>query len=64
MDSRDKRIDSEAAALWQALYGEPPAGRSGDDMLQLALQRLPDVSYQRLSSPYLRRTEMSWPKGR
>ncbi len=63
MSARDQRIEAEAAALWRELYHEaPPAEAEGGEMLDLMLRRLPAVSYDRLNSPFLRRSAMSWPK--
>lgn len=63
MSSRATRIEAEAAALWRELYDEaPPIEADGADMLDLMLRRLPPVTYERLSSPYLGRSAMSWPK--
>ena len=64
MSARDQRIQSEAAALWRELYEEaPPAQADGGEMLDLMLRRLPPpAGYNRLHSPYLRRSTMSWPK--
>jgi hypothetical protein len=66
MSSRQKRIEAEATALWRELYKDaPPAhGAGAGDILDLMLRRLPDVSYERLNSPYLRRNTMAWPKRR
>ena len=63
MSSRKKRIETEAADLWRELYDEPPpASADGSEMLDLMLQRLPPSSYDRLNSPYLRRSNLSRPK--
>jgi len=52
---RDQRIYHEAAALWRALYGEPPpAAADGPAMLEAITRGLPDVNYDRLRTPYLR----------
>jgi len=66
MSSRQKRIEAEAVALWRELYNEvpPPPATGAGDILDLMLRRLPDVSYERLNSPYLRRGAMAWPKRR
>ena len=65
MSSRKQRIEAEAKALWTELYDEPPPARAdGGEMLELMLSRLPDVSYERISSPFLRQSQMSWPKRR
>ena len=63
MSSRKQRIKAEAASLWRELYDEtPPASAEGTDMLEIMLERLPPASYDRLSSPYLRQSALSWPK--
>jgi len=63
MSSRKQRVQAEADALWRELYDEsPPASAEGADMLDMMLKRLPAVSYERLSSPYLRPSGLSWPK--
>lgn len=64
MSARDKRIKAEAAAMWRELYHEePPARMDGTKMLELLLSRLPPATgYERLNSPHLRRSAMSWPK--
>jgi hypothetical protein len=61
MSSREERIQAEAAALWRELYNEPPPA---GDVLEVMLRRLPDVSYERINSPYLRPSGLSWPKNR
>lgn len=64
MRTRDQRIRAEAAALWRELYHEdPPARIDSTKLLELMLGRLAPVGgYERLTSPHLRRTAMSWPK--
>ena len=64
MNGRKTRVDTEAAALWRELYDEPPPAADGRDVLGLMLQRLPAPRYERLSSPWLRRKQLSWPKSR
>ena len=56
MQTRDSRIHAEAVALWQALYGQqqPPPEAKGRDLLDLVTRRLPEESYVRLRSPFLR----------
>jgi len=63
MSSRKQRVEAEAAALWRELYHEAPPDLDGGDMLEILLARLPPTSYDRLSSPHLRRAGISWPKG-
>lgn len=63
MSSRKQRIKAEAATLWRELYDEaPPASAEGSDILDMMLSRLPPASYDKLNSPYLRRSNLSWPK--
>jgi hypothetical protein len=63
MSSRKQRIQAEANTLWRELYDEaPPQGADGSEMLDMMLRRLPAASYERLNSPYLRASSMSWPK--
>ena len=62
MSSRKQRIDAEAAALWRELYDEAPPRADGGEMLDLMLNQLPAVSYERINSPYMRASAMSWPK--
>lgn len=64
MSSRNQRVKAEAAALWREVCDEPPpASVEGVDLLDMMLKQLPPVSYERLNSPYLRRSAISWPKG-
>jgi hypothetical protein len=63
MNNRKQRVKAEAAALWVELYDEaPPVSAEGGEMLDMMLDRLPPASYDRLNSPYLRRSTLSWPK--
>jgi len=64
MNSRARRIRAEAAVLWRELYHEPaPLGIGGGQILKLILMRLPELRYERLSSPFLRPSpELIWPK--
>jgi hypothetical protein len=62
MSARKKRIESEAAALWRELYHEAPPAMDAGEMLEQMLSRLPTASYERLNSPFMRRSAMSWPK--
>jgi hypothetical protein len=63
MDSRKAKIQAEARALWRELYDEPPPA-DGGQMLDLMLSRLPEVGYERLNSPHLRRSRLSSWNGR
>jgi hypothetical protein len=60
---RDQRIAAEAAALWQALYGEPPPLMTdGVTMLDVALRSLPDMTYERLRAEQLRPGDITFPR--
>jgi hypothetical protein len=62
MNSRDERIQQEAAALWRELFGEPPPiTADGAMMLDAIMKSLPDKSYDRLRSPFLRPAAISGP---
>jgi hypothetical protein len=59
---RDERVEAEAGALWRELFGEPPPIRAdGAMMLDIIMRSLPEKSYERLSSPYLRPTQIALP---
>lgn len=63
MPGREQKIYEEAAALWRQLYGEaPPASADGRDILSLILGHLPNADYERLETPHLRRSEITFPK--
>jgi len=63
MSTRAARIEAEAAALWRELYGDsPPAEADAAEMLDIMLQRMPAITYDRLSSPHMHRSAVSWPK--
>ncbi len=65
MTSRDERIAEEAAALWRELFGDaPPPDADGADLLELLTGSLPDLSYDRMRSPYLRPSMITGPRGR
>jgi hypothetical protein len=60
MDSREARIKAEASALWWELAHEPPpAHAEGPELLEMMLNRLPEVGYEHLISPHLRRSGLS-----
>jgi hypothetical protein len=62
MNARDQRIHDEATALWRELYGQPPPIRAdGATMLDVNMRSLPEVSYDRLRSPYLRPSTLTGP---
>ena len=63
MSTRDERIAEEAAALWREVFGgAPPPGADGAAMLGVITGALPDLSYDRLRSPYLRPSLISGPR--
>jgi len=63
MSGRDERIYQEAAALWRELHGDAaPAPTDAETLLQMITVSLPDVSYDRLCSPYLRPATITGPK--
>lgn len=63
MDGREQRIYEEAAALWRELFSEPPPTRSdGQTLLDAIMKSLPERSYERLSSPYLRPSQIKGPR--
>jgi len=60
---REDRIYEEAAALWQQLYGEPPPNEAGGaELLGLIVGGLAETDYNRLQSPHLRPTNITFPK--
>lgn len=60
---REQRIAAEAAALWQALYGEPPPiATDGETMIRVALSSLPEQSYDRLRPEQLRPANITFPR--
>jgi hypothetical protein len=62
MESRDKRIYDEAAALWREVYGKPPPVRvGGPRLLEIITHDLHAVEYERLRSPYLRPSTIAGP---
>ena len=63
MDGRDIKIQEEAAALWRQLHGDaPPEGADGAALLDLIMGGLPAPQYERLSNPYLRPSNIAFPK--
>lgn len=62
MDGREDRIYDEAAALWREVYGEPPPIRAdGGMMLDIIMRSLPTMGYDRLRSPHLRPSNLTFP---
>jgi hypothetical protein len=65
MSGRDAKIYREAAALWRELFGEaPPTAADARSILEMITRRLPESSYERLRSPHLRASSITWPKRR
>jgi hypothetical protein len=63
MTGREDRIYEEAAALWREVFGEPPPIRAnGETLLDVLLKALPDRSYERMASPYLRPSQITGPQ--
>jgi hypothetical protein len=59
---RDERIYEEAAALWRQLYGAPPPPGDGAAILGWIVGHLPDPSYERLTTPHLRPSNITFPR--
>jgi hypothetical protein len=65
METREDPIYQEAAALWLALFREPPpAEASGSTLLDIIARRAPIATYERLTSPHLRPATITGPKKR
>ena len=63
MSGRDDRIYQEACALWRELYDDaPPTGADGATILDMITGKLPQSRYDRITSPYMRPTTISYPK--
>lgn len=63
MNGRDDKIYQEAAALWQELHGEPPpADVDAARVLDLLLGAMPESGYERLASPHLRPSNITFPR--
>ena len=63
MTGRDDKVYAEAAALWRALHDSPPpADADGAMMLDMLLCDLPDTRYERLSTPHLRPSAITFPR--
>lgn len=62
MIGREQMIYDEAAALWRELFHEPPpAWADGSAMLDVIMKSMSDESYARLSSPFLRASQIAGP---
>ena len=65
MKTRDERITEEAAVLWRAVFGQPPPPKAdGAAMLGMITGGLPEIAYDRITSPYLRASQIAGPKRR
>jgi hypothetical protein len=65
MDRRARQVYEEASALWRELYCEaPPERLDPATMLDMIMQGLPETSYDRIRSPYLRPSMITGPKTR
>ena len=63
METRDEHIYQEAAALWRALFHEPPPVQaSGTALLDIIARRAPIATYESLRSPHLRPANITRPK--
>ena len=63
MDGRDERIYEEAAALWRELHHDgSPLPADTATILDLITGTLPNVAYERLCSPWLRASNVTWPR--
>ena len=61
MTSREDRLHAEVSALWRELYGDQqPVAADAGQTLDLVLKGLPEVAYERLSSPYLQGAAFTW----
>jgi hypothetical protein len=61
---RDEKIAREAAALWRELYGEAPPPTDGGSLLDMICARIPAAGYNRLANPYLRPSNIAYPRRR
>ncbi len=61
MDKREDQIYREAAALWRAVFDEPPPAADGSTILDILTRRLPMAEYQRLRSLHLRPATITGP---
>ena len=63
MQRRDERIYEEAAALWRELHIDgTPAPGDAVAILDMITGALPNVAYERLCSPWLRSSTITWPR--
>lgn len=60
---REDRIYEEAVALWRQLYGDaPPHQAAGSEILGMIVGGLADADYNRIQTPHLRPTNITFPK--
>lgn len=60
---REDRIYEEAVALWRQLYNEPPPSDAGGaELLGLIVGGLADADYNRIQTPHLRPSNITFPK--
>lgn len=60
---REDRVYEEAVALWRQLYREPPpANACGADILEAIVGGLGKADYNRLQSPGMRASDVTFPK--
>ena len=59
---REDRIYEEAAALWRQLFDEPPPRAAGAEILGMIVGGLSDADYNRLQTPHLRPSNITFPK--
>jgi hypothetical protein len=62
MTTRDDRISEEALALWREMFGDAPPAADGPALLEIIASALPEVGYDRISSPHLRPSLISRPR--
>jgi hypothetical protein len=59
---RDDRVYEEAVALWRQLYRDPPPKARGAEILGMIVGGLADADYNRLQTPHLRPSNITFPK--
>ena len=64
MPGREDKIYREAAELWSRLHdgAPPPATANGSVILDLILGESPAADYDRLTTPHLRPSNITFPK--
>ncbi|MFC3071369.1 hypothetical protein [Phenylobacterium soli] len=64
MTGRDQKVYEEAAALWREVFGEPPPIRAdGATLLDVVMKALPEKGYERMTSPWLRSSQIHGGRG-